>query len=422
MKQLIIIPLLSIFLLSAYGCVAVEETIETEGTVETEERTYDEIGLSPQSEYRFNEMTDWEDEISPEYLFKFKYPQEMRTHSTSSERWGYSIAVYPDEGTSPFSVMVKDPTLITDDSELKELYSKNLEEYLIEVCNVSDLEEIKDTFRGRDAYKILTSDCEGYIEDVDHLRLKRSIFTEYNGLVYELSYMDYASAFNILVSFEFIPEDERPEVLSRDTYEYCFNKFKTQSNIENCLQYTYIEEAACKEFTENMTYKAECYWRLALQEKDQSICENLDEEATEGVNDKETVYAPLDYNVSNCKDAISYTADGVEWNITSVDVEGRISYSGNAIIEGWVDYKTYYGDEGIPVFHVADMTKLPPTIRSSDHFIQMDGVELKQYEHIPAELLEKLKDYDENNMATLSVNGISVGYGTSYLYVVEMVE
>ncbi|MDP2642809.1 MAG: hypothetical protein Q8P62_03135 [Candidatus Peregrinibacteria bacterium] len=159
------------------------------------------------------------------------------------------------------------------------------------------------------------------------------------------------------------------------------------------------DSVVCDEITKGSKDQASCYWTLAMELKDTSICNKIMPYTAE----KESMAA----NAENCKNTISYKYGKTEWELaTGTPLYGDygFSYAGKATLKGWMEFDEYYNEENQQLFfHISpeDKIKLPPAMQSTkrEQFILVD----ESREQMSKDSESKMTKYTEKNPLTIDV-------------------
>ncbi len=103
----------------------------------------------------------------------------------------------------------------------------------------------------------------------------------------------------------------------------------------------------CGNIAANPRQLSECYWNLAMKNKDQSLCENIVYQGNPGTD--------RDYlSTDSCKKTLNYTTQNAQWSLLSGLPLDESAYGGRARLTGWVVYTSSYVEDSTAHFHVAD--------------------------------------------------------------------
>lgn len=228
-----------------------------------------------------------------------------------------------------------------------------------------------------------------------------------------------------------VPE---PAEISQNIIDKCLT-IPDRGESDNCLMKTAADMVyyktyesdiqVCQKMSKDLPYYQECYWLFAFSLKDPAICEFLPEKSRQAELEDQWFSGSIDYlTEDNCKKEFNLKTEDSEWKLISgippmADPE-RLSYKGNATINGWMIKKTGYGDELISYFHVdgESFKKLPLSISRN----KFEGFVLKEKGlDLTVETLGKLEVYGNKNPAAIKISGIEIAAeGPPLLYLEEI--
>ena len=130
------------------------------------------------------------------------------------------------------------------------------------------------------------------------------------------------------------------------TIEIAKKMENTETKNEFLWNYMYLLETPakedsiiCDEITKGSKDQASCYWTLAMELKDQTICsKNMPYQSEE---------ERMVTNPENCKNTISYKYGKTVWNLVKGSPlygDYGFSYEGKATLKGWMELDEYYNE------------------------------------------------------------------------------
>ncbi len=189
------------------------------------------------------------------------------------------------------------------------------------------------------------------------------------------------------------------------TIEIAKKMENTETKNEFLWNYMYLLETPakedsiiCDEITKGSKDQASCYWTLAMELKDQTMCSKIMPYQSE----EERMVT----NPENCKNTISYKYGKTAWELAKGTplYGGGFSYEGKATLKGWMEWEEYYNENDKRLFFhisVEDQMKLPPMMQAykREQFILVD----KDRNQMPKESESKMEKYTKENMLTIDV-------------------
>lgn len=180
----------------------------------------------------------------------------------------------------------------------------------------------------------------------------------------------------------------------------------------------------CESMAKDSQDRAECYWELAMQLKDKSLCDKI-MPYTSGNKEQETMSA------ENCKNEISYKTENADWRLQNgippYADPTALTYAGKAHLKGWIVAVPFYVGDPEPHFHVAkeSIKDLPLSMQLNgreDFVLFMEGRDGKYLKAEPQEY-EDLKQYTEKNPVTIEITKTGFAYveGSPFMYFVQIV-
>lgn len=192
-----------------------------------------------------------------------------------------------------------------------------------------------------------------------------------------------------------------------------FISYKVYDSIENI--------AICKAMHENGEYKGKCLWYFAMVYQDQKICDQII--YSEKFENKFL-------NTKDCKDEISYKNKDTYWVLKKGIPylgEGILSYRGNAVVQGWVEYLPLYAEEPLVAqLHISNdsLESLPPSLRMRErnYFVLKIYSDDLESELISESIANELEKYNEQNPVTIRINALETYWeGSPAIGFVEIV-
>ncbi|MDA1060659.1 MAG: hypothetical protein O3B47_02605 [bacterium] len=163
--------------------------------------------------------------------------------------------------------------------------------------------------------------------------------------------------------------------------------------------------------------QSECYFQLAMENKDQNICKSIKfssvEEIKEYINSNQIEdHGYYDHlSIGRCKNEIEYSFEDANWKLESGTppwAEQRLVYMGEAQLSGWIVYQSAYVGEPEAHFHVADedLLKLPPSLQSRQDYLLMSDI--SEWTRVQEGVIKSIESRSEAGTVEIIVNKASI--------------
>ena len=177
----------------------------------------------------------------------------------------------------------------------------------------------------------------------------------------------------------------------------------------------------CDAFEENSLNRTQCTWLFAMKTRESDLCKDIEYEPIESYNEHLTEEI--------CEKSLSYEYEDASWKLKSgfppyADPD-NLMYEGSAEIRGWVVMEpVYVGDpiEQLKV-HDEDIMKLPVTFQKRGVFQLRELDTQGKYAPAEEEFMSELRNYSEQNPATIKITSVYASMeGTPLVGIEEVVK
>ncbi len=178
--------------------------------------------------------------------------------------------------------------------------------------------------------------------------------------------------------------------------------------------------------------QSQCYFELAMNSKDQNICESMlfgSSEELEEYFELNQIENKKYYDylfTGRCKNEIEYSYQDAKWALeagTPPWAEKLLIYTGKAELSGWIIHKPAYVGEAEAHFHVSDddVQKLPPSLHHRQDYLLMSDI--NEWTRVGEDIIKNLEAISEAEMATIIVDKAAIAIeGSPALNFVNIVD
>lgn len=181
----------------------------------------------------------------------------------------------------------------------------------------------------------------------------------------------------------------------------------------------YPPKEICGKLSEKSAENLECFWNYAMKTDDQALCEFLPKIAVENLKNYENK------TEINCQNELHYTYEDADWKRGKYNPD-RLSYTGTAVIEGWMIFTTSYVSDISAHFHVSanSIKKLPPSLQHGEDFLVQYKDKNGQWQRLEdKQEMPELFQYNKNNPAKIKITDVFTQMeGSPYIVLKKIID